>query len=57
MTVSERAGIVIALLDSHGLRNAIIHGDVKNRAPDKVTELVTRTGEYLRAALRKRIQE
>lgn len=56
-TVSERADIVNALVDSHGLRNAIVHGESGARAPDKITELVRRTGEYLRMALRKRIME
>jgi len=54
---SERAGIANTLVDSHRLRGAIIHADKNNRTSEKVTELVTRTGEYLRAALRKRIQE
>ena len=55
-TASERDSIVSILIESHRLRNTIIHAD-KMKRPDKIKEMVTKTGTYLREALRKRIQE
>jgi Apea-like HEPN len=55
-TVSDRNSIASILVESHELRNDIIHADEIKRT-SKVAELVTKTGVYLREALRRRIQE
>jgi len=55
-TSSERTTIYNDLTRSHTLRSHYIHGERKQtRHP--LDEMVTKTGNHLRSALRKRIEE
>jgi Apea-like HEPN len=54
--VSERNSIRNDITRSHTLRSHIVHGKRSTPAHD-MAEMVTKTGDHLRRALRKRIQE